>query len=74
MGGLSVGIIIVGTLFTCIYTVRLGWILVGESYKGSVIVGVEDNVRGYTTPIVILLIGAVIGGGVLMWLLFCDLI
>nr|YP_010926043.1 NADH dehydrogenase subunit 5 [Litostrophus scaber]WKF19543.1 NADH dehydrogenase subunit 5 [Litostrophus scaber] len=72
VGMVGMSFLMVGTLFTCMYTVRLGKMLVGEKYKGNVIVSVEDNEVGYTSPMLILLVGTMFGGCMLMWLLFSS--
>lgn len=70
--GLNI-LLIVGTSFTCIYTIRLGWILSGGEFNGLKSFALEDNERGYRTPILILLIGAIFGGARLIWFLFINI-
>nr|YP_010353004.1 NADH dehydrogenase subunit 5 [Archispirostreptus gigas]UOF70487.1 NADH dehydrogenase subunit 5 [Archispirostreptus gigas] len=64
------GVLYFSTLLTCMYSFRLSWFLSGGLYKGSALFSVEDNEKGYTSPMLVLFTGALMGGSAFSWLLF----
>nr|UOF70292.1 NADH dehydrogenase subunit 5 [Tropostreptus hamatus]UOF70344.1 NADH dehydrogenase subunit 5 [Tropostreptus hamatus] len=65
-----VAVLYFSTLLTCMYSFRLSWYLSGKLYDGSAHISVEDNESGYTSPMVVLFVGALLGGATFSWLLF----
>nr|NP_542490.1 NADH dehydrogenase subunit 5 [Thyropygus sp. DVL-2001]AAL18224.1 NADH dehydrogenase subunit 5 [Thyropygus sp. DVL-2001] len=65
-----IGLLYVSTMLTCMYSFRLSWYLSGGLYKGAAFFSTEDNESGYTNPMLVLFMGALIGGSVFSWLLF----
>nr|YP_010352939.1 NADH dehydrogenase subunit 5 [Tropostreptus microcephalus]UOF70370.1 NADH dehydrogenase subunit 5 [Tropostreptus microcephalus] len=65
-----VGVLYISTLLTCMYSFRLSWYLSGKSYDGVALLSIEDNEQGYTSPMMVLFIGALFGGATFSWVLF----
>nr|YP_010352952.1 NADH dehydrogenase subunit 5 [Tropostreptus severus]UOF70383.1 NADH dehydrogenase subunit 5 [Tropostreptus severus] len=65
-----VGVLYVSTLLTCMYSFRLSWYLSGKPYDGGPLLSVEDNEKGYTSPMMVLFVGALFGGAAFSWALF----
>jgi len=63
-------LLILATIFTCIYSFRLSWYVMGLGCEIGVVCRIDDWEKGYTTPIMVLLMGAIFRGGIFSWLLF----
>nr|NP_542477.1 NADH dehydrogenase subunit 5 [Narceus annularus]AAL18211.1 NADH dehydrogenase subunit 5 [Narceus annularus] len=67
LGWFGVSLLIVGTVFTWLYSVRLIWVMMGGWWSNSVVSNLTDNDTGYTSPMGALTVGALVSGASLSW-------
>nr|YP_010352991.1 NADH dehydrogenase subunit 5 [Prionopetalum kraepelini]UOF70474.1 NADH dehydrogenase subunit 5 [Prionopetalum kraepelini] len=63
-------VVLLATMLTCAYSIRLSWFLTGSLCKITSLLNLEDNESGYTSPMSILCVGAILGGASISWLIF----
>nr|YP_010352926.1 NADH dehydrogenase subunit 5 [Chaleponcus netus]UOF70331.1 NADH dehydrogenase subunit 5 [Chaleponcus netus] len=63
-------LILMATMLTCAYSFRLSWFLTGSLCKITCLLNLDDNEKGYTSPMSILCVGAILGGASISWLIF----
>nr|YP_010937981.1 NADH dehydrogenase subunit 5 [Spirobolus grahami]WKY95842.1 NADH dehydrogenase subunit 5 [Spirobolus grahami] len=69
LGWFGVLVMLVGTFFTWLYSVRLIWVVMGGWWMGNVVSSLMDDESGYTTPMLFLAIGSVLSGSGLSWVI-----
>nr|YP_010893067.1 NADH dehydrogenase subunit 5 [Spirobolus walkeri]WJR82398.1 NADH dehydrogenase subunit 5 [Spirobolus walkeri] len=69
LGWFGVILMLVGTFFTWLYSVRLIWVVMGGWWMNSVVSSLMDDESGYTTPMLLLAMGAMLSGSGLAWVI-----
>lgn len=59
-------LVVVGTLFTCIYTIKFCWFRIISYYGGGAYLWDDDD-KYYLFPIIVLSLGGIVGGSSFFW-------